>query len=259
MNQLPSDGLDTFATLADVEMKKLDEQVRHGFNRVIREASKAGMINSSNAMVMVAAEAANSVPVRAHTLQNLMVRCLSDYGVPMSKATAEWATERLRTYLVHQCGSLRDLVRATAPFQGSLSYGPPLRMPLCRISTTRRCSNSEGSRLRSTLWSRQHHAKARPTITRDRKQTCSMVPSTWSRDRAAIALRSSISMLMPKTNWCRPSTQSQAPLANKMRRPYPLTLMKCVSLRSKVRQNSRSLGPIRVRCARSLQGWALRS
>ena len=123
MNQLPSDGLDTFATLADVEMKKLDEQVRHGFNRVIREASKAGMINSSNAMVVVAAEAANSVPVRAHTLQNLMVRCLSDYGVPMSKATAEWATERLRTYLVHQCGSLRDLVRATAPFQGSLSYG----------------------------------------------------------------------------------------------------------------------------------------
>ena len=96
MNQLPSDGLDTFATLADVEMKKLDEQVRHGFNRVIREASKAGMIDSSNAMVMVAAEAANSVPVRAHTLQNLMVRCLSDYGVPMSKATAEWATERLR-------------------------------------------------------------------------------------------------------------------------------------------------------------------
>src|SRR6516225_2114397 len=119
MAQLPPEVLSNFKTLVDVEMKRLDDQVRDGMNRAMAEAAQRGMLQSGPILSEIVDMAARSVPTRAQFALNQMSRCLDAHGVTLDQDTGASAIEVLRQYLLHQCGLLRQIAAAAGPFQAS--------------------------------------------------------------------------------------------------------------------------------------------
>jgi hypothetical protein len=134
---LPAPLMKTFQSLLSVETQKLDEQTRAGVTSQVSMCAGRGALQSSAACQLVVAEASKSIPIRAQTALNLVVRCLAAHSLPVDAATRDDAVALLNDYLDHQQQALRATAQASAPFR-STAAGPEFLSPIDRATQLER-------------------------------------------------------------------------------------------------------------------------
>lgn len=121
MSMLPQECIDTYRRLFHVEEQKLDARMQVQLGEGVATLSRNGMLNSSVALNLMVGTAAATLPVRAQTAFNLLLRCAGSFGIFIDGDAKKQAISLLEVDLRVAANHLRALVQATPPFSGSAS------------------------------------------------------------------------------------------------------------------------------------------
>lgn len=109
--------INDFEALAAVEISKIDKQMAKEYLRLVSEAAGRGILDSSAAMQMVHRATVHTLPVRAQTAFNILMRSMEAHGVPIVSANKDEVAGFLAAWIDDQRAKAEAKMLGTVPFK----------------------------------------------------------------------------------------------------------------------------------------------